>query len=359
MEAKTSQNTQGPLTTDELATRTPKVPTHEPSAESVPNYITYMEVDEWSGLPSVSTRLTQVVSGRGKSTWMVELIMGGRPATAAAPQVPATVLKRPAKPLRDIQPLAPSMPKGDTLQVDPKVLTRPEPFSDTDGGDPTRPLRVFAPDGRYTYEDQAYPWRCVCRIRSGGKLGSGVLVGPRHVLTASHCLNWNDLTISIDANHFDGTAQGSSGAIRVWFYTKVSAGTATNADEDFAVIVLSNRLGDRLGWMGTREYSADWDDKLLWRSIGYPSDITRMSRPVYQRDYGLRQDDRDSDGFHTTTTETGDFVSGQSGSPSFAFWDDGPYVVAVLHGEQDDGPNWNANGPLVVNLVRHARIQDP
>jgi hypothetical protein len=181
------------------------------------------------------------------------------------------------------------------------------------------------------------------------------------VLTASHVLNWNNLTVSVDANHFDGTAQASSGAIRVWYYTQVfaNAGTTTNADEDFAVIILSSRLGDRLGWMGTRVYSTGWDDQTWWRNIGYASDIAGMSRPVYQRDYALRQDDRDSDSFHSTTTSTGDFVGGQSGSPSFAFWRDGPYVVAVHHGEQADGPNWQANGPLVVNLVRHALTQDP
>ena len=361
MKRQKTRGGQGPLTTKQISRRTPKVPTHEPSTEPLPSHITYMQVDKRSGPPSVSTRLTEVRSGRGKSVWRVELVTGGRPASINAPAAVAARLKRPTKDLRGIRALAPSMPIGDTVRVRPRTLGRPKRIKTAYGGEPTRPNRVFNPDGRYAYNDRDYPWRCVCRISSGGQLGSGVLVGPRHVLTASHVLNWNNLTVGVDANHFDGAAQASSGAIRVWYYTKVfaNAGTTTNADEDFAVIVLSNRLGDRLGWMGTRVYSTGWDNQAWWRSIGYAGDMAGMSRPVYQRDFALEQDDRDSDSFHSTTTFTGDFVGGQSGSPTFAFWNDGPYVVAVHHGEQIGGPNWNANGALVVNLVAHARTQDP
>src|SRR5262245_34445540 len=47
-------------------------------------------------------------------------------------------------------------------------------------------------DGRDTYNDTSYPWGCVCKITNPtGGTGSGALIGPRHILTASHVLDWN------------------------------------------------------------------------------------------------------------------------------------------------------------------------
>ena len=53
------------------------------------------------------------------------------------------------------------------------------------------PTTIFAPDGRRAYYDTTYPWRCLVRIVTPrGWSGSGVLIGPRHVLTASHSVDW-------------------------------------------------------------------------------------------------------------------------------------------------------------------------
>ena len=53
------------------------------------------------------------------------------------------------------------------------------------------PTTIFSPDGRRAYYDTTYPWRCLVRIVTPrGWSGSGVLIGPRHVLTASHCVDW-------------------------------------------------------------------------------------------------------------------------------------------------------------------------
>jgi V8-like Glu-specific endopeptidase len=57
-------------------------------------------------------------------------------------------------------------------------------------GVPVDPLVVWGADDRRIYNDTRYPWGCVCRILTNGGRGSGVLVGPRHVLTASHVVNW-------------------------------------------------------------------------------------------------------------------------------------------------------------------------
>lgn len=53
-----------------------------------------------------------------------------------------------------------------------------------------KPSVVFLPDERYTFADSRFPWSLVGKIRTASGSASGVVVGPRHVLTVSHAINW-------------------------------------------------------------------------------------------------------------------------------------------------------------------------
>jgi len=46
------------------------------------------------------------------------------------------------------------------------------------------------------------------------------------------------------------------------------------------VLVLNDRIGERTGWFGTRRYTDDWDTNPNWWHIGYPQDLTSLSRPT-------------------------------------------------------------------------------
>jgi hypothetical protein len=131
-------------------------------------------------------------------------------------------------------------------------------------------------------------------------------------------------------------------------------------DEDYAVLTLADRLGDQFGWMGNMTYDSDYDDKPIFRTIGYADDIAGGKRPVYERDFHL---DEDEFGYGEARAMTcgADFEKGQSGSPVFAFGtqDDQPYVVAVASAEGDDGNNYCAGGSWLTKLVREARQLDP
>jgi V8-like Glu-specific endopeptidase len=223
------------------------------------------------------------------------------------------------------------------------------------------PLVVWGADERRVYNDTSYPWGCVCRIETAGGQGSGVLVGPRHVLTASHIIDWNSGKASIEVHRAGGTAQATARAERTWSFTQVADNDSTTLDEDYAVIVTDQRLGDRFGWMGTRTYESRWDDEDYWHSVGYPSDIAGSLFPVHQRDQNLDEDEWDYGSARAMTTSA-DVMPGQSGSPIFGFWSDGPYVVAVVAAigsvYASGTENWCSGGSLLTRLVNEARSND-
>jgi V8-like Glu-specific endopeptidase len=225
------------------------------------------------------------------------------------------------------------------------------------------PLVVWGADERRVYDDLNYPWGCVCKIQNADGQGSGVLVGPRHVLTASHVIDWESGgAATIEVNRVGATVQATARAVGTWSFTRVDHNDSTTLDEDYAVIITDQRLGDRFGWMGVRTYDSDWDGDDSWRSIGYADDVAASIYPVYQRDQNLDEDEWDYGSARAMTTSA-DVMPGQSGSPIFGFWAEGPYVVAVVAATgsvyASGTENWCSGGNLLTRLVNEARANDP
>lgn len=117
---------------------------------------------------------------------------------------------------------------------------------------------VFPPDDRIVFCDTSYPWSACGRVDSAnGEFGSGVMVGPRHLLTVSHLIQWND----------DGTAGwvhfipaycapsepfGEAWAIKTYFKYKVIGPIIDSTEQmfDYVVCVLDHDIGNkRGGWV--------------------------------------------------------------------------------------------------------------
>lgn len=246
-----------------------------------------------------------------------------------------------------------------SVAIPKKVFVPLKPHKIEHRGQLLEPGLVFPPDDRRTYNDRSYPWGTVCKVVTTVSWGSGVIVGPRHVLTASHVVDWSrNGAGSVEVHRVGASVAATTAITRVYYYTRVtgSIGWSEN-DEDYAVLVTSSRIGDRFGWLGVRTYNSSWDRRRYWYSMGYAGDIGSGNFPVWQERKWLDEDAWDWGEGRSMTTDA-DMIPGQSGSPMFAWWDDGPYVVAIMSNFSST-ENWCSGGRAMTRLVRHARNRDP
>ena len=226
---------------------------------------------------------------------------------------------------------------------------------------------IFGTDDRYTFNDTAFPWCTVGKVETPGGSASGAMVGPRHVLTCSHAIQWNaDGSagwVKFTPSYFDGSAPFGV-AWGTWIYwegQKVYGPSISRSEgqHDYVCVVLNNRIGDLTGWMGSRSWSDDWDGDAYWSHIGYPGDLAGGQRPSYQSGIALDGSFWDRE-VHTRIFHQGDVWPGQSGGPFFAWWagESWPRVVADQSGQNSD-ENSASGGAHMVNCIVRARNDFP
>lgn len=235
---------------------------------------------------------------------------------------------------------------------------------------------VYGSDDRQVFWPGSYPWRCVGRIFTWNNFsqpgwswwGSGVLVGPRHVLTAGHVAPWgsNNWGMLFVPGYWDGASVNGPGASS---WVSDYRGWNTNdqvAAHDMSVLRLYNPVGSWLGWMGTKVYNDSWEGGPYWTLAGYPGAVAGANRPSSQSWIPVLDDDEDGDAMELE--HHGDATAGDSGGPFFGFWNDGPYAVGTVSGgETITGPfgigsednNINAGGNAMVDLVNWAHSNWP
>lgn len=231
------------------------------------------------------------------------------------------------------------------------------------GEAPHMATTIFAPDQRYTFNDTAFPWCTVGKIETPGGSASGAMVGPRHVLTCSHAIQWNsDGTagwVKFTPSYFDGSAPFGVawGTMVYWEGVKV-VGPTINRNEgqhDYVCVVLNTRIGNITGWMGSRSWDDSWDDEPYWAHIGYPGDLAGGQRPSFQSGISLDGSFWERE-VHTRIFHRGDVWPGQSGGPFFAWWagESWPRVVADQSGQASD-ENSASGGAHMVDCIIRAR----
>jgi len=259
----------------------------------------------------------------------------------------------------------------------PKELARPffiPRFKRPPSGESGEPTTVFAPDTRYVFSDTSYPWSTCGRVDTAAGWGSGVMVGPRHLLTASHVVNWGPNNtagwLRFTPLFFDGNAPfGVAWATLIYWWNQANPSDGINAVEcafDYVVCVLDTRIGELTGWMGSRGYSTSWDGGAYWGHIGYPGDMAGGQRPAFHgpgvMDSTFTQSlgGRDSLGIR----HRNDVWPGQSGGPFFGWWEGevGPHAVSTQSAQNwggAGGPNTSGGGDPLPVLVRWGLDHDP
>ncbi|MCK6549726.1 trypsin-like serine protease [Myxococcota bacterium] len=190
---------------------------------------------------------------------------------------------------------------------------------------------------------------------------SGTLVGPRHVVTAGHCLYSRKNGTWADDFWVRAGANGTSFVTRVfvnanaipagqvvWYYTpsQYRAASGSTWGYDYGILTIPARLGDTVGWMGRVSYtfgsltnadiyrrgypacSATTDDGTPRTDVPDPCDPNHIYANASFCDVG-ELESLDADNWSRVLHHSCDASGGDSGSALYVYHDGVPSVTAV------------------------------
>lgn len=207
----------------------------------------------------------------------------------------------------------------------------------------------------------SWPWRLIGKVFSsggpgGGEGGSGVLVGPNLILTASHVAPWG-ATGGWSMQFFPGYRMGQTPGLGSSFVEQFR-GVRTEPEAsglDYVICKLYSPLGNAHGWMGTQSWGNE-DEYYNRRFIasGYPD--TFGGRAAVEFDVRVVDIDNDGDGLEIELPIHLGLTDGWSGGPLWFMSNGAPICVGVQSGSEKDGfdprRHVTAGGRHMVDLVR-------
>jgi len=146
----------------------------------------------------------------------------------------------------------------------------------------------------------SWPWRAIAQHGSGDSGCTSTLIGPRHLITAAHCINrrgtsdWYTVRVDPGRNGIDESPFGSSTistnpppGTTAWYFTPAAWRTEWCSNNvsaciqwDWGMIVVPDRIGDLTGWMGYWVANYAHLSNQTHYNRGYPKcDTTSPSRP--------------------------------------------------------------------------------
>ena len=240
----------------------------------------------------------------------------------------------------------------------------------------SRPLCVTDPDARMLYDPLTFPWRTMGRVETPVGISSGCTIGPRHLLTSAHGIQWlagETGWVRFDPAYDRGPGPyGTAFATRVIFWLRNVPARGISLHEqafDYVVCVLDWRIGDVVGYPGFITYANRWNGGEFWQTMGYPNDLAGAERPAFQNKASILHDHPE-----TSQGQTGlrldhlmDVTPGHSGGAVWGWFDEEPWprVVAVQSAEancpitSDTQFNDAGGGPALSALIAYARSAYP
>ncbi|CAM1510936.1 Fc.00g084490.m01.CDS01 [Cosmosporella sp. VM-42] len=212
-------------------------------------------------------------------------------------------------------------------------------------------------DERYQFTSNDYPYPATGKLQwSNGVFCSGALVGPRHVLTAKHCLVSG--ASGKFSPRFDNGEPFGSGQVTVAVTSGYEWGTPCGWKGDWAILILDQRLGERVGYFGAKLPDHSLVDRAIFDHVGYPGDRDNGNRPYRTNGnpiQGFRSNwDCDANGPYYTDT---DCMGGQSGGAHWESTSNGPMIWGTLSVTFDGGngvawAGWGSGNEMLDAIIR-------
>jgi V8-like Glu-specific endopeptidase len=323
----------------------------------------------------------RLVQENGRLRLVADVGVGGLDVARPFPDLKPVALNRQvAREHLDVRELGGLRPGGVETRFAPAKAV-PTHRLRAGGKDRDKGGTIFGSDERFLFQDTSFPWRITGKVRTAGGWGSGTMIGPRHVLTASHVINWNsDGNGSVGwatftPGYFDGRGPWGEISVSNVVFWEQAPGSLTDQQTafDYVVLITNQRIGESIGYAGYRTYDDDWNGGGFWQYVGYPGELSSGERPAFQggavisskQDFSLSG----NDGY--VLGHFNEFTPGQSGGSAWGWWAGEPWPRVVGVGStigstavqtptgSTIGDNEYGGGPALSSIISWARTNHP
>ena len=182
--------------------------------------------------PKVKTRLERVDRGDGEAQWEVIVEIdgvraGGRALPSALKGKPTKIERRRISEEELEEQLTCFVPDHLGFSATPVERVKSHRTIRKTVSRRHVATTIFGGDNRRIFRDTTYPWSTVGLVETNRGSGSGVMIGPRHLLTVSHVIDWTAPAgfaadwVRFTPSYYDGGAPfGEAYGMRIYWYVK-------------------------------------------------------------------------------------------------------------------------------------------